>query len=158
MLKFCGKDFNYMTTYKLIQLTNTSIGDVAANAFMPLGNVTRRINAPINCCNTFTVTNSANDTVIANDAGFYKITYSLTASAAAAGEVSVALVTNGTTVTTVSQTIVDETTPVNLTLIYVIRVCPNCEAMPANVPVSIQIENTGSALTGTSGNLIIEKI
>ncbi len=38
--------------YKLIQLTNTTIGDVAVDAFLPYGTVTRRINAPFNCCNT----------------------------------------------------------------------------------------------------------
>ena len=147
-----------MTAYKLIQLTNTAIGAVPVDGFIPLGRVTRRINAPINCCNTFTVTSSENDTVVVNDAGFYKVTYSLTALAAAAGEVTVDLVTNGTSAYSVSQTIVDETTPVNLTLIYVIRLCPNCESTPTNVPVSIQIQNSGIALTGTSANLIIEKI
>ena len=55
MLKFCGKDFNYMTTYKLIQLTNTGIGAVPVDEFIPLGVVTRRLNAPLTCCNTFSV-------------------------------------------------------------------------------------------------------
>ena len=86
------------------------------------------------------------------------MTYSLTAAAAAAGEVTIALVSNGTVVYSVSQTIVDETSGVNLTLPYTIRVCPNCVSAPDNVPVSIQIQNTGVALTGTSGNLIIEKV
>jgi hypothetical protein len=157
MLKFCGKDFKYMT-YKLIQLTNTSIGDVPVNDFIPLGTVTRRINAPLNCCNTFNVTSSDNNAVIANDAGFYKITYSLTATAAAAGQVTLALITNGASVYTISQTIVDETTAVNMTLPFVIRVSPNCSYAPNNEPVTIQIQNTGIALTGASANLIIEKV
>jgi hypothetical protein len=157
MLKFCGKDFKYMT-YKLIQLTNTSVGNVAVNEFIPFGTVTRRINAPLNCCNTFTVTSSDNNTVIANDAGFYKITYSLTATAAAAGQVTISLLTNGSSVYTVSQTIVDETTPVNMTLPFVIRVSPNCSCAPNNAPVNIQIQNTGIALTGATANLIIEKV
>jgi hypothetical protein len=147
-----------MTSYKQIQLTNNTVGDVAINAYMPLGRVTRRINAPFNCCNTFTVTTSDADTVILNDVGFYKITYSLTATAAAAGEVTIALVTNGTSIYTVSQAVVDETAGVNLTLPYTIRVCSNCSATPDNLPVSVQIQNTGIALTGATSNIIIEKI
>jgi hypothetical protein len=146
------------STYKQIQLTNTNIGAVAVDAYMPLGKVTRRINTPQNCCNTFVVTSSTADTVVINDPGFYKVTYSLNATAAAAGAVTVNLVTNGTTVYSVTQTIVDETTAVNLTLPYTIRVCPNCLTTPDNVPVTLQIQNTASALTGASSNLIIEKI
>jgi hypothetical protein len=147
-----------MTSYKQIQLTNSAIGDVAIDAYMPLGRVTRRINAPYNCCNTFSVTTSDANSVVLNDVGFYKITYSLTATAAAAGEVTIALVTNGTSIYTVSQAIVDETAGINLTLPYTIRVCSNCSATPDNLPVSVQIQNTGIALTGATSNIIIEKI
>jgi hypothetical protein len=147
-----------MTSYKQIQLTNSAIGDVAIDAYMPLGRVTRRINAPYNCCNTFTVTTSDANSVVLNDVGFYKITYSLTATAAAAGEVTIALVTNGTSIYTVSQAVVDETAGINLTLPYTIRVCSNCSATPDNLPVSVQIQNTGIALTGATSNIIIEKI
>ena len=147
-----------MTTYKQIQLTNTNIGDVAVDAFMPLGKVSRRINAPFNCCNTFVVTSSTADSVVINDAGFYKITYSLTATAAAAGEVTISLVTNGSAIYSVSQAIVDETNAVNTTIVYTIRVCPNCSSAPDNVPVTIQLQNTGIALTGSQSNLIIEKV
>lgn len=144
--------------YKQIQLTNTTIGDIAVDSFIPYGRVTRRINAPFNSCSTFTVTSSTADTITINDPGFYKITYSLTASAAAAGDVSIALVTNGTTIYSVSQNLVDETGTVNLTLPYTIRVCPNCSSTPDNIPVNVQIQNTGIALTGVSGNMIIEKV
>ena len=144
--------------YKQIQVTNTAIQDVAVNAYMPLGRVTRRINAPFNSCSTFTVTSSTSDTVLINDVGFYKVTYSLTATANAEGEVTIALVTNGTPVYTVTQYVADATGAVNITLPYTIRVCPNCSSSPDNVPVSVQIQNTGIALTGSSANLIIEKI
>ena len=147
-----------MTTYKQIQLTNTDVGDVAVNAFIPLGRVTRRINTPYNCCNTFIVTSATADTVSINDVGFYKITYNLTATAGAAGEVTTNLVTNGSSVYSVSQAVVDETNSVNLTLVYTIRVCPNCSSTPDNVPVTVQIQNTGIALTGSQSNLIIEKV
>ena len=59
------------SAYKQIQLTNKTITAVAVDQFFPIGTVTRRINAPYNCCNTFVVSSSANDTVILNDPGFY---------------------------------------------------------------------------------------
>lgn len=144
--------------YKQIQLTNSNIGDVAVDAYLPYGRVTRRINTPYNCCNTFTVASSASDTIQINDVGFYKITYSLTASAAEAGEIAIDLVTNGTTVYSVSAYLDSATNTVNLTLPYTIRVCPNCSSTPDNVPVSVQIQNTGIAITGVSSNMIIEKV
>ena len=147
-----------MTAYKQIQLTNNTLGSVAINAYMPLGKVTRRINTPYNYSNTFVVTSSTADSVVINDAGFYKITYSLTASVAAEGEVTIALVTNGDTIYTVSQYVADATGPVSLTLPYTIRVAPNSCGAPANIPVSVQLQNTGIALTGETTNLIIEKI
>ena len=144
--------------YKQIQLTNTAIGDVAVDALIPLGSVTRRINTPQSCCNTFTLSTSGANTLTINDVGFYKITYVLNATAAAAGEVTVALLTNGTSVNTVSQAIVDETAAVNMTLVYTIRVFPNCNSAINNCPVNVQMQNTGIALTGATSNLIVEKI
>ena len=105
-----------MNHYKQIQITNNTIGDVAIDAYMPLGRVTRRINAPFNCCNTFVISSSTADTVNINNTGFYKVTYSLTATAEAAGTVTIGLVANGTTLYSVSQYVADPTGPVNLTL------------------------------------------
>jgi hypothetical protein len=147
-----------MTAYKQIQLTNTTVGDVPVDAYIPLGKVTRRINAPMNCCNTFGVTSSNNDTVTLNDTGFYKVTYSLTATANAEGTVTIALVFNGTSVYTVSQYIADATAPVSLTLPYTVRVTNSNDGITETLPATIQILNTETALTGSSGNLIIEKI
>lgn len=146
-----------MTCYKQIQLTNNAFGAIAADAYMPYGRVTRRINAPTNCSNTFTVGSSTADTVTINEPGFYKVTYSVTAIANAEGIVTVELVTNGASVYTVSTTATADAT-VNLTLPYTIRVLPNSDSAPNNVPVAIQIQNTGVALTSGTSNLIIEKI
>jgi hypothetical protein len=145
-------------TYKQIQLTNTAINDVAVDAFVPLGRVTARVNSPYNCCNTFSVTSSTADTVVINTAGFYKITYSLTATAAAAGDVTIALVVNGASVYSVTQAYVADSTGANLTLVYTIRVAPNCSVNDTNVPVTVQLQNTGITLTGETSNLIIEKL
>lgn len=144
--------------YKQIQLTNNAIGDVEVNGYIPLGNVTRRINAPNNCSNTFVLTTQGGNSLVINESGFYKITYSLTAEAAAAGEVTVSLDVNNTSIYSVTQAIVDETNAVNLTLVYTIRVSPNCAVSYDNVPVTLQMQNTGIALTGSSANLIVEKL
>ena len=79
-----------MSKYKLIQLTNTSIGAQVANAFLPLGVVTRRINSTCNCDTTFQIANSTADILYINEPGYYKVTYSanLAASAAAVNVVN----------------------------------------------------------------------
>ena len=146
------------TRYKLIQLTNSAVGAVAVNDFLPLGNVTRRINAPCETSETFQVTSSIADTVTVTEPGFYKVTYSLTATTAGAGVVTIGLITNGTQVYEVSNEVATEDTTVNFTLPYTIRVCPNSCATPTNCPVTVQLQCTGEALTGTSSNLIIEKV
>jgi hypothetical protein len=159
MLKFCGKGFTYMNTaYKLIQITNSEISDVATSENMPLGSVTRRINAPYNYCNTFVLSSSESDTVTINDPGFYKLTYSLTANAADVGVVTLDLVVNGSSVYTVSEYLGTAEQPVNITLPYTIRVMPNTCGVTTNLPTTIQFKNNGVALTGVSSNLIIEKI
>lgn len=145
-------------TYKLIQLTNTDVGDIAVDGFIPYGIVTRRINAPYNCCNTFTVTSSTSDSILINEVGFYKVTYSLTGMAAAAGDVEINLMSNNSEVYSVSQYVADAAGSVNLTIVYTLRVRPNSVATPDNIPVNVQIKNTGIALTGVSSNMIIEKV
>lgn len=147
-----------MTKYKLIQLTNTGINEVATNAFIPLGVVTRRINAPYSTSETFQVTNSTADSVTITEPGFYKVTYNITATAAEVGTVTLELITNNLSVETVSSTITTADDPVNVTLIYTIRVCPNCCSTPTNCPVAVQIQSTGVALSGDTANLIIEKV
>lgn len=151
-----------MSKYKLIQLTNNNIGAIAANTLLPLGNVTRRLNSPDGCCTTFQVTSSTSDTVNLMEPGYYKITYSATLTAGAAGVMSISLLNNGNTVYTVSEDATAAEDIVNLTLPYVIRVCPNCCSSPTNCPVSIQFElgdvATGITPNASTANLIIERI
>jgi hypothetical protein len=151
-----------MSKYKLIQLTNTSIGATAANTFLPLGTITRKINAPTDPCSTFIVGSSTSDTVTITEPGYYKITYSATLTAAAAGVIGVSLITNGVAAYSVSEDATAAEDIVNLTLVYVIRICPNCCSTPANCPVNIQVE-LGDVATGitpnpSTANLIIERI
>jgi hypothetical protein len=151
-----------MSKYKLIQLTNNNIDAVAANAMMPLGTVTRRINASASPCTTFEVTSTTSDIVYINEPGYYKVTYSASLTAAAAGTVGMSLVANQNTVYSVSEEATAAEDIVNLTLVYVIRVCPNSCATPYNCPTSIQMKLGDVAISNTPSpsvaNLIIERV
>jgi hypothetical protein len=151
-----------MSKYKLIQLTNTNIPAVDAGDYIPLGLITRRFNSPINCCNTFEVTSSNSDTVVINEPGYYKIAYSATLTAAAAGNIEVSLITNQNSVYSVAEEATAAEDIVNITLIYVIRVCPNCCSTPTNCPVNVQLKlgdvALGTTPSASTGNLIIEKV
>lgn len=151
-----------MSRYKLIQLTNNNVGEIAAGANLPLGSITRKLNAPSNCTSTFQVTSSTSDTLIIAEPGYYKVTYSATLTAGAAGLMSVSLIANGASTYTVSEDATAAEDIVNLTLPYVIRICPNCCSTPYNCPVSLQFK-LGDVATGitpqpSTTNLIVEKI
>ena len=128
-----------MSKYKLIQLTNSSIPETDASSNLPLGLITRKINVDCNNCTTFQVASSSADTLYINEPGFYKITYSATLTAAAAGLMSVSLISNQNTIYTVSEDATAAEDVVNLTLVYVIRVCPNSSSAPYNCPTAIQV-------------------
>jgi hypothetical protein len=150
-----------MSKYKLIQLTNNSIGAIEAGAMMPLGLITRKINASTTPCSTFQVASTDSDVIYINEPGFYKITYTATLTAGAAGALGVTLITNSDDVYSVSEDATAAEDIVNLTLIYVIRVCPNSCASPYNCPTSVQFK-LGDVATGvtpapSTSNLIIER-
>jgi hypothetical protein len=149
-----------MSKYKLIQLTNINIPALATDAFIPVGTITRRITPDKEAVNTFQVVSSNADAITLNEVGYYKVTYNASLSAAAAGELSVALIANGTSVYTssgIAPTGTDDV--VNITLPFVIRVCPNCSGSPTNCPTTIQLKLTaGTTVAGSTANLIIEKI
>jgi hypothetical protein len=145
-----------MSKYKLIQLTNATVGAVAVNEYMPLGTITRRLQATDDCCNTFDVTTSSSDIIYINEPGYYNITYSASVIAGAAGIATLSLIANGVTIYSVGATAATGDT-VNLTLPYIARVYKNCPSAPPNCPTSIQILLTGVAITGGTSNLSIEK-
>jgi hypothetical protein len=150
-----------MSNYKLIQLTNNTIGSIPANAFLPVGLVTRRINAPISSNVTFQIASSTSDTVYLNEPGSYKITYVGSFAAGAAGDFSISLIANGTEVFTSQETVAAADDYVNITIDYVVRVCPNCCSVPATCPTSIQFQVGNvetSATVFSNANMIIEKI
>lgn len=149
-----------MSKYRVLQLTNTAVGSVATNGYMPFGIITRRISCGTNCgCDsTFTVTTTGANIVYLNEPGYYRVTYSATLAAGAAGSVISALIANGVQVSAVSETAAAVGDNVNLTIVFMVRVLPNCDSVPNNAPMSIQIQNTGVAVTAGSSNLLIERV
>lgn len=147
-----------MNKFKIIQLTNSSVGSVPVDSYMPFGIITRRINP--NCSNinnrTFKVSSTGTDVVTINECGYYKILYSASVVASEAGIVTLSLQLNSSTVYTVSATAAEGDT-VNLTLPFEIRVLPNCQAVINNIPVDIKVLLSGVALTGGNTNLIVER-
>jgi hypothetical protein len=151
-----------MSKYKLIQLTNTNIGEILAGENIPLGLVTRKVNSNGCDCPVFQVASSNSDTVYINEPGFYKVTYSATLTAGAAGLMSVSLIANQNSIYTVSQEATAAEDIVNITLVYVLRVCPNSCSSPYNCPTSVQLR-LGDVATGitpdpSTANLIIERV
>lgn len=143
--------------YRVLQLTNNAIGAVAVTNFLPLGNVTRRINRCEANINTFTTATTNTNIVSINECGNYNITYNLSGIAATAGVLIATLVINGINVYSASATATSGDT-VNLTIPYQIRVLPNCVANPANLPTNVQIQLNGVGITGGTSNLKIERV
>lgn len=146
-----------MSDFRILQLTNTNIGAVAADTAMPLGAITRKFCCGNSALNTFAVGTTGSDYIQVNSKGYYKVLYNVSAVAGAAGVVTLELVVNGTTVLTSSATATAAGDTVNLTIPYEIRVLPNCNCISANTPVTIRIINTGVALTGGISNIIVSK-
>lgn len=148
-----------MSSYRVIQLTNTNIGAVAVTNLLPLGIVTRRVNRR-NCgCDapTFSLATSGTDIVTINECGNYRISYSLNGVASGAGIMTATLQVNGVDVYSVSATAAAGAT-INLTLPYEIRVLPNCTSNPNNNPVNITLQLNGVGITGGSSNLLVERV
>lgn len=142
---------------KLLQLTNTSIGAVAAEANVPLGITT--VVFPGYCSQggpTYSVASSNSDTIVVNKPGTYSFIYNASLVAAAAGDLVLSLKVNGVTKYTVTAVAV-EGGALNITLPFEVFIPCNCMSNPANVPASIQVQNTGVAITSGTSNLIISK-
>lgn len=146
-----------MNSYKMIQMTNNNVGAVAANGYMPFGVVTRKIANGQNCPTPFYVTTSGADIIELTEPGYYRVTYSASVIAGAAGIIGLTLVTEGNDVYTVSETAAAGDT-VNLTLPYEVRVFTNCDSVPTNCPLAVQIQLGDAAITGGTANIIIEKV
>lgn len=144
--------------YRLLQLTNSSVGTVALSTAMPLGNVSRRISANESARPTFEVTTSGSDAVVITETGYYKITYNASLAVAAAGNIIINLQLNDSIVQTISYTASAAGT-YNLSSIFMTRVLANC-ANVINNPVAVQLINasTSTEITGGTSTLIIERM
>ena len=147
-----------MKNYRVLQLTNKTIGAVATNEFMPYGIITRKICYGKTNGGTFSVTTTGADTIYLQEAGNYRISYSASLVAAAVGDVTISLIANGVNVYEVTETIAAVGDTVNLTLPYEVRVCPNSCAVPTNCPMSIQVQLNGVAITSGTSNILVEKV
>lgn len=141
----------------MIQVTNRSIGAVTVGALMPLGVITRKISAECGCGETFQLTTTGANTAVIGEKGYYRIVYSASLEASAAGEVGLTLLVGGMDTYSVQAT-ADEGGIVNLTLPYEVRAFSNCGSQPSNLPLNIQIRLDTTAVAAASGNLIIEKM
>lgn len=146
-----------MNSYKMIQITNNNVGAVAADGYMPFGAVTRKIANGQSCPTPFYVTTSGADIIELTEPGYYRVTYNASVIAGTAGIVSLTLVAGGNEVYTASATAASGDT-VNLTLPYEVRVFTNCDSVPTNCPLAVQIELGDVAITGGTANIIIEKV
>ena len=140
---------------KLIQMTNTNIGAIAVDGYMPFGTVTRRYGVGGNCP-TYTISNSNVDTITINDEGYYDITYSTSVVATGAGIMGFSLLANGIEVYEVTETVAAGST-YNFTLPSTVRVYAKCGNAPTNNPMNIQVQLTGVAITSGVSNIQVEK-
>lgn len=146
-----------MSGYKLLQMTNNAIGAVAVNGLVPLGAITRRIANSAGGGVPFEVTTSGADTVNLTAPGYYRITYSLKAVSAAAGIVTASLLVGGNVVESAAITAGDGAT-ITLNIPYVVRVFNNCNSMPTNYPMPVQIKITTTGIASGESNLIVERV
>lgn len=146
-----------MTNYRLIQVTNSDIGAVAASALVPLGIMTRKVIESPTCDNTFVLTTSANNALYVQEAGFYKISYNGYLTVGAAGTITLQLLINGVVMSTATVTVSAAGTYL-VTFVFMTRAFNNCSTNSTNLPLLIQLNNAGVALTGGVSNLIVERV
>ena len=82
--------------------------------------------------------------------------YNASLVATEAGDIVLEVKLNGVTKYTVTVTAAAAGT-VNITIPYELYIPCNCCSNPTNVPVYIQIQSTGVAITSGASNLIIDK-
>lgn len=143
---------------KVLQLTNSAIGTVAAASYMPFGTITVNYpcNVQSNCVPTFSITSSNSNTIQINRAGTYRIDYTASVVAADAGNILLNILLNGTTKYTATVTATAATT-YTITFSYDVYVPGNCCTNPLSVPAALQIQNAGVALTSGTSNVIVTR-
>ena len=144
-----------MSRFKMVQITNNNIDVVNANALMPLGTITRRVDCSNNM-SAFSISSSNTDTITINEAGYYEVEYSVSEVATAAGITTITLVVNGVDTYTVGATATAGGT-LNLTLPYTVRVFNRCDNIATNNPMTIQFR-TNADITSATSNVVVKRI
>lgn len=141
--------------YRLLQVTNQAVGAVATGAYMPFGITTRLIEK--DCArSTFDVTTSNVNVISINEHGYYKINYDASLVIADAGTITLQLQIGGVTVYTFNLTVAAAGT-YSVSFTFMTRAFHNIQGLPTNLPLVVQVLNSGVALTGGVSNIIVER-
>lgn len=144
-----------MNKFRLIEMTNSSIGSVAVGKNIPLGRIDRLIDERTPNFSAFNPSTSGADTIQVELPGFWMVNYSISFVAAGGGILTLTLMCNDTTpLYTVSQSVTSGAT-VNMTLPKEIRTLPNTASTCGNVPVNLSIQLGGVAITSGVSNIIV---
>ena len=146
-----------MAKYQMIQATNQNVGAVAVGGLMPMGNITRKISCGGGCEPTFQLASTGDNTVVISECGYYRVLYSASLEAGAAGVVELTLLVNDVAVYTAQVTATEGGT-VNLTIPYVVRAFANCNSLPNNLPMRLQVRLGTTAVTAGTANILVEKV
>lgn len=141
--------------YRVLEMQNNNIGIVAVDSYMPFGNITRRISKTTGGGIPFEVSSSGADTISITNKGYYKVNYNGSLKVGAAGAITLTLYVNGNEVAKSTTTASGEGT-FNVNLVKVIRVFANCEANSTNCPANLQIQLTGTGVTGGNSVIIVD--
>lgn len=141
----------------LIGTKNNLSQSVLANGLINLNSVYKRYSKTFNGKDTFTFSGTS---LSLNQTGIYRVTATLVGSGNEAGVVTVALNSNGETLTTSSETITTATTEQRtFTLDYFITVDRTCIlGIPSTLTKTISLVNTGVAATFTNVVFNVEKV
>lgn len=142
---------------RLIETVNTAAQTVAIDGLFNLGQIDRKV---CSCQCGIPTFGFDGVRIYLNHKGYYEITATVVAESAATALSSVQIYANGIALPGAISTITavaDATATYNVT--KMVRVLPNCSAVPNNSPVAITIGNDGAAdLSATSVNVIVKKV
>lgn len=141
--------------WRLIELTNGTIGAVAAGSLLPLGAITRKVAREPRCTPTFEVDTTANNVILISEPGIYNVTYTGTLIAGAAGILGLNLLQNNDTLVTRTATVAEGDSAI-FSLSKEIRVYRDC-CRQQTIPIQLALSISGVAITGGNGTLIINR-
>lgn len=141
----------------LIGLKNTATQTVATNNLVSLGSTYRRYSKRYCNANTFVNTST---TVTLQQSGMYHVIVTLVGSGDAAGDITVSLLEDNTTVSTSTQTVTTPTTEIRTLVLEYFTLVDNTTLLNsvAVTPKVLSLLNTGVDATFTSVIVDIVKV